>query len=238
MHSKIIMKSKLLKTFFLNTLFSSSLIILFLLIKEQITNYLGFLKETSPKLLEMQTALQTNATSNIGTLQSSLSQISQEATKFYLFYYILIPLVIFVLFVLFQGLIFYFLSNSKDLKKYMIRFITVTIPFYLLLLLIIKFFNIYLLIPLFFVGYYLIILYLNLNNPLKQALKKSLNLNIKLFLIYILLIILLVLYLVAKFLLIISLIGWINIIAPLLTLLLFIFLFSLAEIWFSKKVIT
>ena len=157
-----------LRIFSLNVLFSTSLIILFLLIKDQITNYLNFLRESSPKLLELQTAIQNNVTENIAILQSSLAEITETASGFFWFQYVLMPLLILVLFILFQGYIFYLLSNSKDLKKYLIRFSIITIPAHIILLLVLFSFNSFIPAFLFLIlVYYILVLYLNLDKPIK-----------------------------------------------------------------------
>ena len=233
-----------LRIFSLNVLFSTSLIILFLLIKDQITSYLNFLKEASPKLLELQAAIQNNVTENIATLQSSLKEIIKTASGFFWFQYVLMPLLILVLFILFQGYIFYLLSNSKDLKKYLIRFSIITIPAHIILLLVLFSFNSFIPAFLFLIlVYYILVLYLNLDKPIKKALKESLNscLKIKPFLIYLLILFLIIIYLILKFVVIISILGQIEFSRFLITLvmlLLSIFLITMTEIWFSKKVLT
>lgn len=238
------MTKKLFKIFFLNTLFSTSLIILFLLIKDQITNYLSFLKDSYPKLLELQSSLQTNITTNIANAQSSLELMTKTAFKFMLFQYLLIPLTLFILYILFQGYIFYILSEAKDFKAYFKRFIVITIPIYLVFLIILFFFSSFIPIFLFLIlVYYTLILYLNLDTPIKKALKESLHLclRIKPFLIYLLILFLIVLYLIIKFVVVISILGQIEFLRFLITaivLLLFIFLISLTEVWFSKKILT
>jgi len=233
-----------LRIFSLNVLFSTSLIILFLLIKDQITSYLNFLKEASPKLLELQAAIQNNVTENIATLQSSLKEIIKTASGFFWFQYVLMPLLILVLFILFQGYIFYLLSNSKDLKKYLIRFSIITIPAHIILLLVLFSFNSFIPAFLFLIlVYYILVLYLNLDKPIKKALKESLNscLKIKPFLIYLLILFLIIIYLILKLVVIISILGQIEFSRFLITLvmlLLSIFLITMTEIWFSKKVLT
>jgi len=236
-----------LKVFSLNVLFSASLVILFLLIKEQIMNYLQFLKETSPKLLELQTAIQNNLTENMPNLQTSINELTKTATKFMLFQYLLIPLLLFIFWVLFQGLVFYYLSDSKDIKKYLIRFSIVTLPFYLLFLIILKSilsYNSIIFIALFLIIlYYLLIVYLKLDKPIKIALKEALNslLKLKLILIYLLLFFLVIIYLIIKLLVIISIMGEVyglRFLISIILLLIFILLISLAQLWFSKKVLT
>lgn len=236
-----------LKIFSLNVLFSTILIILFLLIKEQIMNYLQFLKEATPKLSELQTALQNNLTENIPNLQTSISEITKTATKFMLFEYLLIPLLLFIFWVLFQGLIFYYLSNSKDIKKYLIRFAIITLPFYLFFIAILKFLSfshpIISAIIVIVIFYYLLIIYLKLDKPIKLALKEAFNslLKLKLILIYLLLIFLVILYLIIKLLIIISIMGEVygsRMLITLILLLIFILLISLTQLWFSKKVLT
>lgn len=238
-------KYKTLKIFFINILFSISLITLFLLIKEQIMNYLQFLKDTAPKLSELQTALQNNLTENVPALQTSINELTKTATKFMLFQYLLIPLLLFIFWVLFQGLVFYYLSNSKDIKKYLARFSMVTIPFYLFFLILIKFvllYNYLMFVVLFLIIiYYLLILYLNLDKPIKIALKEVLNSLLKpeLILIYLLLVFLVILYLITKLLIIISIMGEVyesRFLISLALLIIFILLISLTQVWFSKKI--
>lgn len=236
------MKSLKLKIFSLNLLFSTCLIILFLLIKEQIINYIKFLKESAPKLIELQTALAQNITSNIVDLQNSINDITKNVTNFMLFQYLLMPLILFILWVLFQGIIFYLLTNSKNIKKYFLKFSLITLIFFVITILLIKF--ILLSIPILFfiiffvLFYYLLLLYLNLNKPLKVALKTSLKFNLKLFLIYLLLILLISLCLLLEFILILSILGgnYFSLVILLPTFLILLLLLTLVEIYFSKNI--
>ncbi|MBU0929983.1 MAG: hypothetical protein KJ623_02840, partial [Nanoarchaeota archaeon] len=177
------MKDKI-KIFSMNVLFFVSLIILFVLIKEQIVNYVTFLRDATPKLAELQTALSQNVTTNIAEAQTTINSITSQASNFMLYQYLLIPLVLFIIWVLFQGNIFFILSKSKNLKNYILKFALITIPFCLVTIILFKFllFNWIFLIILFFMLYYLLILYLNLDKPLKIALKKPLNIKPKQFL--------------------------------------------------------
>ena len=181
------------------------------------------------------------------TLQTSINELTKTATKFMLFQYLLIPLLLFIFWVLFQGLVFYYLSDSKDIKKYLIRFSIVTLPFYLLFLIILKSilsYNSIIFIALFLIIlYYLLIVYLKLDRPIKIALKEALNslLKLKLILIYLLLFFLVIIYLIIKLLVIISIMGEVyglRFLISIILLLIFILLISLAQLWFSKKVLT
>ena len=236
------MKSLKLKIFSLNLLFSTSLIFLFLLIKGQIVNYTAFLKSSAPKLMELQTALAQNITINIADAKSSIELMTKTATNFMFFQYLIMPLLLFALYLIFNSYIFYILSGAADYKAYLKRFILITFPVYLIFLIVALFFNSFIPIFLFLILVYLtLVLYLNLDKPIKKALKELLNksLTIKSILIYLLLLLLALFYLIVKFIVIISIIGQIGFPRFLITIsvfLLVIFLISLTEIWFSKSI--
>ncbi|MDD5650831.1 MAG: hypothetical protein PHF86_10530 [Candidatus Nanoarchaeia archaeon] len=225
-------KSLKLKIFSLNLLFTITLMILFVLIKEQVVNYITFLRDTYPKLLELQTNLSNNVTSYLPDLQSSLNLMTKTATKFLIIQYLVIPLTLFIIWIIFQGVIFYLLSNQKYIKKYLIKFVLTTLPFYLVILLLVRF--IFTITPLvFFIAlillmYPLILLYLD---KLKEWF------NYKLILLYLLLLLLVFFFFVFSILTIISLLSQLNFILPLIVLILIILLISLLEIYFAKKVL-
>ena len=154
------MKSKLIKTFFLDIAYFLLLIIILILTKGEIRNFLINIQNYSSQLNAV------NINENLEQAQILLSQVNSVASKASLFLFIIVPLTIFILYIIFQGLTF-----KKEKNSYK-KFILINLAPFIFLILTMFTFNTYLFILWIIISYLSFILYFYDFKKLKFAITK------------------------------------------------------------------
>ena len=131
-------KKKFFYFILIDGLFFISLFLFLNYSRNKIQGYLQSIQQYIPQLNALESLLQESTA--VGNLEQSnllLNNISSVMNKALIFGYFIIPLVIFVLWILFQGLNYKIIFENKTNKildyKFFLKFLVITLPFFVIL---------------------------------------------------------------------------------------------------------